>query len=323
MLTRQPRIVSRGKDSAMRSRPTGLRRASVLVLALALGLPGCDLTAPGVRKEDMGTVIGRNGRVVEPKRCSLTVVILTRPQNDPVLNGSLWDVADEQIATPELRRALQTNGLRVGRISGDLPADVQALLRARPPEQPDVQMIVNPSGQNTIIDAAHAAPRPNLNLLVSQPDGKVLGKVYEDAKGVMRLTATHEGSTSVALRIIPELHHGPIRNGFGVVPTAGVAVPREFQVIQGQAEETFRELGTTVVVEPGQIAVLGNRPDRDGTLGDLIYQKPEQNSDRIMQSVVLIWAERNEQGVDADTRLEVPPALLPADIEEPETKPAA
>lgn len=291
------------------------RAASVLGLAVAIGLSGCDLTAPGVRKDATGTLIGTGGRVVEPKRCALTVVILTRPQNDPALNGALWEVADEQVAAPEVRRALQTNGLRVGRITGDLPAEVQALLKARPPEQPDVQMIVNPSGQSTLIDAAHANPRPRLNLLVSQPDGKVLGKVYEDAKGMIRLNATHEGSQGVALRIVPELHHGPVRNGFGVVPTAGLAVPREFQITQGQAEETFRELGATVVVEPGQIAVLGVRPERSGTLGDLIFQKAEANSDRILQSVVLIWADRNERGSGpaAGAGLEVPAALLPAE----------
>ncbi|GIW89515.1 MAG: hypothetical protein KatS3mg108_3839 [Isosphaeraceae bacterium] len=297
-------------EVANRRQFAGWLGAAMAVAAAA----GCDLMAPGVRKQAAGSRIGGGGRLVEPKRCALTVVILTRPQNDPVLNGSVWEVADEQVATPELRRALQTNGLRVGRISGDLPAEVQALLKAGPPEQPDVQMIVNPSGQSTLIDAAHAPARSRLNLLVSQPDGKVLGKVYEDAKGWIRLTATHEGTEQVALRVVPELHHGPVRSGFGVVPTAGVAVPREFQLTQGQAEETFRELGVTVVVGPGQVAVLGARPERSGTLGDLIFQKLEANSDRVLQSVVLIWADRNERGSGpgAGVSLEVPEALLPA-----------
>ncbi len=299
-----------------RTLPRAVALGTLICLALLAGV-GCDLTAPGIRKDGVDVIGGNGGggRVVEPKRCALTLVILSRPQNDPALNESLWKVADEQIATPEIRRALQTNGIRIGRITGDLPLEIQELLKARPPDQPDVQMIVNPSGQSSLIDAAHAAARNDLNLLISLPDGKVQGKVYQEAKGYLRLTATHEGSTGVALRLVPEVHHGPIRNGYGVVPTAGVAVPHEFQIVNGQQEETFRDLGTTLVLESGQIAVLGTRPERSGSLGALLFQKDQSNSDRVMQSIVLIWADRNERGngPGAGSGLEVPAALMPVD----------
>jgi hypothetical protein len=302
------------------------RAGPALALVAALAAPlaiGCDLTMPGLRKPEgpIGTIGGRSGRLVEPKRCTLTVVMLTRPQGDPVLNQVVWQAADEQVTAPELRRALQANGLRIGRISGELPRALEDLLRAGPPDIPDVQTIANPSGQSALIDAAHAAPRPQLNLLLSHPDGSVKGKPYRDARGLMRLTATHEPA-GVSLRIVPEVHHGPMRQGFGMVPHAGVATPHEFQMVSGQDEETFRDLSATLMIGRGQIAVLGARPERPGSLGDLLFQRPEANSDRVLQTLVLIWAGRNEGPSDGEAGhgAEPPDALLPVD---PQTLPGA
>ena len=56
---------------------------------------------------------------------TLQVAILTRPFRDEAINDAVWSVADEQVVAPEARRALEANGLRVGLITGDLPAEVE------------------------------------------------------------------------------------------------------------------------------------------------------------------------------------------------------
>jgi hypothetical protein len=277
---------------------------------LWLGSTGCDLTQPNLRRT--AASIGQSGRLVEAKRCALTVVILTRPQHDLALNEAVWRVADEQVIGPELRRALESNGLRVGRISGDLPREIVDLLRERPPNQPGVSTIVNPVGQSTLVDATQTAPRESVNILLSQTDGMVKGKPYELAKGFLRLTATQVGTTGVSVRVTPEVHFGPVQQGYGMVPNTGVAAPHEFQITQGQKEETFRDLATTLSLEPGQVAVIGTRPERPGSLGDLIFQKPEDQSDRLLQTLVLIWAKRNESAASASAapQTDFPAALL-------------
>ncbi len=287
----------------------------VITLGLLLVLSGCKLTPSRDKPGGALNPVVDPGRVIEAKRCSLTVVILTRPQGDPLLNEIAWSLADEQVVEPELRRALQTNGLRLGRLTGELPSGLSEQLRAKPPNQPDVQMIANASGESALIDANQAQAQPSINLLLSDPQGQVRGKNYSDAKGFLRVTATHEGPSAVSLRLAPELHHGPVQSSFMPIPTGALMMPREFQMSSGQKQETLRDLAATMTLQPGQIAVIGARPDRNGTLGDLLFNKPEGNSDRIKQSLVLIWANRNSVSEAGTGSFELPPALMPLDDE--------
>ncbi len=295
------------------------RRAGLLgsLATLVVALVGCSLTQSSQRKEPILPPLGAGGRLVQPRRCVLDVVILTRPQGDPAFDGAIWSGGDEQIVEPELRRALQANGLRVARITGDLPPELEALVRSGPPNQPDVHTIVNPTGDSTLIDPTRGEPLPALNLLLSHPDGKIKGKVYQDAKAFVRLTASFDSGDGVTLRLVPELHHGPVKRGYGVIGNSGALPgPQEFKITSGQQEETFRELAASIDLDEGQYVVLGVRPERKGSLGDVLLQKPEPHSDRILQTLVLIWARRAGSGSSESNMPEPPPALQPLDPKE-------
>jgi hypothetical protein len=284
---------------------------SVLVLAaVTTALVGCSLTQSALRDDGPLGQKGGGRRVIAPKMYVLDVMILTRPQGDRALNDAVWRVADEQVVEPAVARALQSNGLRAGRVTGDLPAEVQSLFTDRGPDRPAIQTISYPDGEAFQIDPAEAPPRPKLELLMSLADGKVSGKSYQDAKAVLRGTGSFDEADGVTLRIAPELHHGPVSQGYGVAPTGGVPSPREFRITNGQKEETFRDLTVSIDLRPGQVAVLGNRPEKSGSLGDVLFQKPDGNSDRVLQSLVLIWARRAGAGPNAIGRVFDPPASL-------------
>lgn len=294
------------------------RRVVLVPAAIATALVGCSLSHSALKHgANLSTIGQQKGRLVTPKNYRLDVVFLTRPQGNRVLNEVAWQSADEQIIEPDLRRALQVNGLRYGRITGDLPSELHELLQARPPNQPQTQTIVNTSGTIALLDTCQAPARPSLSLLLGQPDGSVKGKLYRDAKGFLRLTPTYDDSGGVAIRIVPEVHYGPVTAGFGTIPTNGLPTPMEFRMTNGQKEETFRELAATIDLQPGQVAVLGVRPERSGSLGDVLFQKVDGNSDRLLQTLVLIRASR----ADADALLmsagtestEPPPSLVPVD----------
>ncbi len=315
----------------MRSRDHGVTRKDFFIIlvwycSIPLIFTGCKVTPSRENSPSPLDPLGSAGRLVEAKRCSLSVVILTRPQGDPLLNETVWKSTDEQVVDPELRRALQLNGMRLGRLTGELPSGLAELLQAKPPNQPDVLTIANPSGESTLIDASQATPKSSLNLLLSAPDGQVRGKNYSDAKGFLRVTASHEGTTAVALKLVPELHHGPVLASFIPVPMGGVMMPREFQMSSGQKQETFKDLATTISLQPGQVLLIGARADRTGSLGDILFDKPDGNSDRVKQSLVMIWATRNKS-IDLEAAsLNFPPALLPFDdatlksIDEPNSR---
>ncbi len=297
-------------------------RRAVLVLVpvvVATALVGCSLTQSALREGDGLASIGQGGRLITPKRYRLDVIFLSRPQGDPVFNEVVWQSADEQVVEPDLRRALQVNGLRYGKITGDLPPELHELLVARPPHQPQSQVIVNPSGTPALLEASQAPARPSLTLLLSQPDGSVKGKSYQDARGFLRVVPTYDDSNGVAIRIVPELHHGPVMPGFGAIPTAGLPAPQEFRMTSGQKEESFRELAATIDLQPGQVAVLGVRPERPGSLGDLLFQRFDGNSDRTLQNLVLLRASRVDSDMappsapEGRESAESPPSLVPID----------
>jgi hypothetical protein len=110
----------------------------------------------------------------------------------------------------------------------------------------------------------------------------------------------------VTLRFVPEIHHGPIQHGFGAVPNGGSLAPQRFMVRDGQEEDTLRELAATLILQPGQIAVLGCLPDKQRSLGTFLFTQPEVNSDRLLQKVLLIWASRTTQGLPTLEPIEPP-----------------
>jgi hypothetical protein len=231
---------------------------------------------------------GQPAQVFAPKRTRFSVAILSRPAKDPAVESAPWSVADEMVVPAEARAALEANGLRVGLIRGSLPMEIAKLLEPEPPtKKPEVVEVEQPDGQPYLLDLAAASE--SVTLLVSR-DGRASGKDYKDAKGLIRVTASGDDGGSVRVKLVPEIRHGPVLNGYGAAPGTGPFQPKEFVATRGQAEETFRDLAATVSLAPGQVLVIGGRGDSARGLGGFLFTRPEPNSDRVEQRLVLIWA---------------------------------
>lgn len=252
------------------------------------------------------------GRLIAPKRCALRVAIVTRPFQDPLVNDALWSLTDEQAVDPDARRAIESNGLRLGVLTGELPPDLVKLFDEQAPitEKVVPTQVDLPDGDHTLIPVAPQVPQ--VDLLLNR-DGRAVGKPYRDAQGIFRLTVAQEGEDGVRLRLIPQIHHGPVRHGYAAA-NVGPFAAQQFVVKDGQQEDMLRELSASVVVQPGQIAVLGARPEQNHSLGDFLFTHPEANSDRLVQKVVLIWAERSRLGnATKGSEAVVPPPLEAVD----------
>jgi hypothetical protein len=276
---------------------------SILASAAAAGLlavAGCSLDNPESRPRQVFNRIGGNGGlIIQPRQCLIRAALIDRPFRDPAINEAVWRVADEQVIAPAERKALQTNGLRVGRIIGELPKEIETILKGQGTNQAKVVPlnVMLESGQSTLIGAA---PRvAQVSLLVNKPNG-VDGRDYQDASGYLRLTPRHEGARAVTLRIVPEIHHGPIQRTFPALPNAAGLAPQELSIRDGQKEEAFRELAVDLVLEEGQVAVIGCRPDDPKSLGTFLFSQPAGENDERHQRLILIWASRNMTGVVAE-----------------------
>ncbi len=285
------------------------RRIGALVLAMMV-VAGCTLNRAELRKETVLTRIGGpGGQLIEPKRCVLEVAILSRPLRDEAINEAVWSAADEQVIAPSARHALGINGVRIGRITGDLPAAVEALLQAPPPHKVEPMQIVLPDGDHTLVSLSDSVPRASLLL---NRDGAASGKDYTDASGWLRVTAEQEGATGVRLRIAPEIHHGPMQRAFGALPSGGTMAPQQFMQRDGQQEDTLRDLSATLSLEPGQVGVIGCRAEAARSLGAFLFTRAEANSDRLLQRLVLVWASRTNLGAPG-THPTTPPHLEPVE----------
>jgi hypothetical protein len=267
--------------------------ATAVVGLLIVG--GCALDKNGSGPGKLITRIGgHSGQLIEPKRCLLKVAIVSRPFGDATINDVVWRVADEQVIPPAERRAWEVNGLRVGRIVGELPLELEAILKETAP-----QKRVNPTnffvdnGEPTLIVVSPTVDEASLLL---NRENRIFGKDFRDAGGFFRVIPQQEGANDVSLRLVPEIHHGPMQRTYQALPTASPVGPQEFMINNGQQEETIRELATTVVLAPGQIAVIGCRPEYKRSLGSFMLTQSVAHSDQRLEKLVMIWASRNLQG---------------------------
>ncbi len=284
------RISRRGRAVLM-SRRSALGAGCGLAFAFATG---CSWTR--FEKKDRETwrdvmalqqrQVETEGKVTVPKRCRIDVTFLARPVDDSTLATAVWSAADEQVIDDRVRRDLDANGIRIGLIRGDLPAEVEALAHQSKPDLVSPSTYDVPDGQSSLISLA--GPANEVNLLLSR-EGRVSGHELKAASGWFRVTATQDGPR-VALRIVPEIHHGSFRRGFQVAPSSAPLAPREFSVNEGQDEETYREMLVKLTLEPNQTVVVGRREDRERSLGSFLFTMAEPNSDRVLQKVVLLRA---------------------------------
>jgi len=265
------------------------------ILGLIL-VAGCNPHKDQLRPDGLFNRVGgdgQGGKLIEAKRCVLRVVILNRPFRDPIINEVIWKTADEQAIAPEERRVLQANGLRIGRITGDLPLEVEKVLDAPPPNKIDPVSFMVEEDAHANINICDSVDE--VSLLLNR-DHHVFGKDYKDASGYFLVTPRHHQGESVALRITPEIHFGPNRQAFQPIESVPYA-PQDFKITNGQEAETLRDLTANLVLDAGQVAVLGCIPEQERSLGSFLFTLADPHNDQRTQRLVLIWATRNQNGL--------------------------
>lgn len=281
--------------------PVWLSIVAVATAAGLVGFAGCSLVKPeGTPQQGVPRIGGHGGQLIEPKRCYIRVAIVDRPFRDPAINDALWKVVDEQSIAPEVRKGLSANGLRVGRVIGDLPRELESILKEDRPSAPKVvpsDMLLE-SGEQTLITTS---PRVEQVSLLINRDDRVSGRDYKDASGYLRLVPRHHGAHAVSVQLVPVIHHGPLQRTFPMMPTAAGLAPQELTIRDAQQEEAIRELSIDMLLEEGQVAIIGCRPDNLRSLGTFLFSQSSVENDVRHQRLVLIWASRNMPGVVAET----------------------
>lgn len=282
------------------ARPTAVaRRRLTALVALTCGVCviGCSLTKTTPKDAEAPFPVLAPGSFYQPKRCLLTILMPARPLQDAALNDILWSVVDRQSIPNETRKALEINGLRAGIVAGALPPEIEEILSAPPPNVVQPYQVEIIDGGLSPVMMTNKIPRASLFL---NDKGQAMGRDYDDAQGYFSVSATQVGRDRILLRIVPEIHHGPLERGWAAPQdAANPYFQQEFVMKTGQKEETFHDLMINLTLEPGQIAVVGCEPDRSKTLGSFLLTEQEPNGGRIKQKILLVKAVRGN-GADSE-----------------------
>lgn len=224
-------------------------------------------TAAGLGTPDRHTLLKPLGEA--PQALRLEYFIVERPAGDPLLGDQLWDEMTEMILDPEARQSLNNQGLRVGVTTSSPPDALQKLLGeakeitdARTPEDAQRRqgmLQVLPSGGSFSAWTSDESPLATISVTAG---GTPATKTFEQARGIVRVTARTEQDGWAKLEFLPEIHHGQPRERHAATEggwqfTSG----QEVQKLFDQKFELTMNEGDTAVV-----TALGDDPNRVGSL---------------------------------------------------------
>lgn len=230
------------------------------ILAVASGCALFNRNDDDIAAESVRDVVGRPPDRITRDTIQLEVLLLDRPENDPLLGRILWDDVDE-IGAVELnvRERLNSNGLRVGVAGSTLPQALQTLLESsrkgltflpedkrRLSNSPPIMLL---AGTDTLVKTTPPARR-SINIT-----GGRLNKPLElnDAVCAFRVKANRLQDGWARLEFTPEIHHGANRvrhqaNDVGWEMRAS----QDIELLYDQRFEIMLNVGETAVVSCGQ-----------------------------------------------------------------------
>jgi hypothetical protein len=250
----------------------------LLMLAAGLGTTGCQLLS--VDREAAATdpekMLGQTPRPRSTARTlQLELLFVRCPPDDAELRNELWSFVDEQLLDPATRGRLAANGLRVGIVTGQLPAHLaerfSGTVRADDAtgNQPLAteslvtrrQLRLLPGRRSEIVTASS---QQELLLLEHSPDG-VSGGTYHDASPLLAVVARPAADGRVTLEAVPEIRHGPIEKTW-------VGEDGMFRLESGQKRHRLDHLAFSVTIPADAMLLVGHAGDDTATVGDRLLR---------------------------------------------------
>ncbi|HEV3136326.1 MAG TPA: hypothetical protein VGZ26_00455 [Pirellulales bacterium] len=259
-------------------------RISCLILAL-VGAVGCKVIERQPKGKSLLSSVGTS-------EDSVTLEIFTAPTPlaAPQL-AALWNEADEQPLSADLRQRLAQNGLRAGIVGPHVPDALAELLKITDQRISTEERSLVPLDTEPGITLRVMQPRPgkrhDLNVsemfdqisLLRSSEGQVAGKTYYKAVGCLTLRVFPEPDTRVRLELTPELHHGEVKNhisgGNGVLMWKA-----------DRQREIFSDLKLTATLGPGQMFLITCQCDKPGSIGHYLFT--QTGEDKPMQRLCVI-----------------------------------
>ena len=257
-----------------------LRRLA-LVLALAM-LAGCRVVDQWPKGRSPMSPLAAS-----PDLVTLEIFSAPAPLDDPQL-AALWREVDEQPFSPELRKNLSGNGLRVGVLSAHVPDALASLLKVtdKPISANDRTLVPLDPEPGVVLRVLQPRMGKRHELVVSPvhdqisllraTDGQIEGKTYQKAEGRLVLRAFPETGGRVRLELTPELQYGEVKTQ--TTGSDGVFIWRP-----ERPKQTFTDLKVTATLGAGQMLLITSLPNRPASVGHhfFVQQEGEKPTQRL------------------------------------------
>jgi len=289
-----------------------IRNAAAVCLAL-LAAGGCRAGLWSDRSAEPAVAVTADRPRAAPKTIPLELVFVRHEEHDPVLRDELWNLADEQVFDEPLRRRLQTNGLRAGVVTAQLPPHLAdrflppsvASGETLPAALPDNPALVRhmlrllPGRSSDVMAATGLA---EMVLLEHDGDG-LRGKTYHDASTLFALRAWPAADGRVRLNLSPTVKHGPVERSW-------VGEDGMFRLEAGQRRDALTGLSFEVTVPTGSMIIVGCVGEPASTAGDAFFR--DRAGARSGQRLLAIRPVPHAQSLD--------PMFAPTTGDEPEER---
>ena len=252
--------------------PPAIARWLLPILASLLAATGCRLlgSAAVVHNPFHDEPVTVGSREAPARRTiPLEVIFVRCSAEDRQLREAIWEYVDEQVFADERRRAFNANGLRVGVVTGQLPAEFANRLATSPMDEPmgDVTGI-DPSRSRRLLQLLPGrrselvtATRLSSLVLLEQCAGEVCGGTFHDATPLLALEATPAADGRVRLEAVPEIKHGPVEKSWA-------GEDGMFRLEAGQRRHRMDHLAVDVTLPTGGLLLVGCAGDPATTVGD-------------------------------------------------------
>jgi hypothetical protein len=267
----------------------GIRRALFVISVSLLSACGCSGWLPTSREP--APIQKSFGRVEVPRdTVGIESIVIRLDSHQAAMLPEVWAGLDEQIVAPELRLALDRNGLRAAKSAGHLPPILEQWVRSNeqrreedPLEQVGLAADVSTFAQ---LWRCRADSRKELTVrrLVSEKatvfyfDDGNKGGVYRAPHFLYSLQAKPETDGSALVRLVPEIKHGEVRR---VV----VAKDSAIRTDERQDSVIWEKLAIEMRLKHGDCIVLGATPE-PRSLGEHFFQTRTKDGEK--QHVLLL-----------------------------------
>lgn len=278
-----------------------------LLFILSITLTGCEAIRFGNQKGKKSSVSVGNSNILQQTGLTENAVsveifyVKIAPQQQEILD-QLWREIDEQVIDAGFRHQLRREGIRVGILGTYLSPSLRNLINFT--ENPTGAVTNKETGMQEIslgdLALSPDVIRHTRNLMpgmsASLPpfestipelsrfwveDGKICGKTYEDARGLIRLSAKVIPGERVQFQLVPMLEYGTPQTKFR---THTHLISME----TGKPRHVFEELSMSLNLLPGQWIIVGSGSQQNVGIGQHFFFREAENREQKIIAIRLV-----------------------------------